>query len=514
VTYYPHQLKFSHEALVGQFIITTREQAIPTGWRAESHGRWTLGTSDPVPVIPVHNQTGGKAGWLIGHVITERGQFLLPGNPAEAPVLGPVDDFGAFVDRLNGRFVAVDLRSPDPRVFPDGQASLAAVWSEAEQCVASTTTLIPRSAATPFLVERILLTDIPYSDGMYPLGLTHRAGVERLLPNHVLDLGSWQHRRRWPLAPIDRAADPHAVAALVGSAVRSALGAVHAVFPLDLTLTAGRDSRMMLACAGPWRDEIRAYTCYVGDLMSWRDVTVATRIAQATGITHRVLAARSGRRELVDWVVRTGAEAGETRGWRHGRAFADQSPGRATITGVAAWISTIGKRRLNFLKQPITPERVLTRCKAPPRKEYLDRAADWLANLSSIDDVAISDLLLIEQRQGCWAGVIEYGELGESSARLSPMTSGTIIHAVLRLPMEYRIGRRLHLDVIERNWPELLEFPFNEDVPTPRVRSGIFALRAGIARRRAPLARIWRKVWTQPGWLRRTIFRLGRSPRA
>jgi hypothetical protein len=79
------------------------------------------------------------------------------------------------------------------------------------------------------------------------------------------------------------------------------------------------------------------------------------------------------------------------------------------------------------------------------------------------------------------------------------MTSAELVHACLRLPVDYRIPMRLHHDVIAAEWPELLDFPFNEEfgLDPELVRS--FDRRERIARSVETGARQVRRAVTWAG---------------
>ncbi len=505
MTYYPHQVPVAPSELPGQFVLTTREALLPAEWRIQAHGRWALVYSAPLECIPIEEQAGRPRGWILGHAVDPEAGFL---HPCATGKLN-VPEGASFTDimgRMAGRFLGVELTRSDPRIHPDPMATLAGVFAPEEGAVASTSSLIPVTKRTPFAVERILSSDIPYSAVMYPLGLTPRHGVDRLLPNHVLDLASWSHTRVWPLARWTRDGDPTVAVELVGRQVRCALVAMAKVYQLDFTLTAGRDSRMMFAAARDLSQRVACFTADLGDEVSWRDVLVGSRVAAKAGVPHRKLRRRRARRsDLRTWVARTGGETGEPRGWRGCRTLADQRVGWATITGAAADLTRLVGWRKQFLSQDVTPERILGRCNAPRRAEFIRRAADWLAKLPPLDPLAVADLVHLEQVEGCWAGVIEYGELGQSSARLCPACNRSIVEATVRLPVDYRIALKLHSDVIERLWPDLLDLPFNEEFPTPTWRRRFFAVPRRLSGPAADLARGWRKARASRQWLRERL---------
>jgi hypothetical protein len=496
--------------LHGQFILTTREDTLPRGWEVLSHGRWTLAYCQPLGCVSVRDPRGVCVGWVIGHAVTEKGEFLHPRATPELRV--PQDaSFREVVDRLTGRFIAIDLADTAPLLHPDATASLSAVFSPEEETVASTNGLIPVSPSTPYEVEWILATDIPYTDALYPVGLTPRRGVERVLPNHILDLAQWKLRRVWPVGPWARDIAPDTAVEIVRQCLTSTIRAIGAVYDLDFSLTAGWDSRMMFACSrGVARTTL--FTADLGDEASSRDITVARSIAERCATPHRLLSwRRPRRRELRQWVVRTGGEAGELRGMAGCRTLAGQLEGRASITGAVANLSKTSGWRQRYLTKEFTPANLLGLCGVIPHPDFVRRAEDWFSSLPRLDSLALADIAHIEQRNGCWAGVIEYGELGQSSARLCPASSRAINDASVRLPIDFRMESGLHRGVIAAAWNELLEFPFNEGAVIPSFQHRILGLQRRLGRPLAPLSRALRKARASPEWLREKLLNYARG---
>lgn len=489
---------------MGQFILSRRPDLVPEGWFTRSHDSWVLAYARPLTCTNI--QCGGRlVGWLVGHAVDEAGVFL--GEQADASL--PDADaatFRAWADSLTGRFIAVHLTRAGPMLYQDIYGMLAAVFSREDGIAASSGLLIPVSATTPFNHERILSVDIPYRSRMYPLGLTPRDGIERLLPNHVLDLAGGRLARIWPTASFDHDESPSEVAKATADLVTATLGGVAAVYPLQIPLTAGLDSRLLLACARDLRDRSLYFTADLGDESGWIDVTAARQLAERFDLNHRVFPWRTaGRGDLAAWAIRTGAETGEERGWRSCRTLGMQESGRASMTGFVGELAR-AYWWLRFTPESrVTPESILARCRVSRRPEFMARARTWLEGLPPLSQVAIAEVLYLEQRGACWAGVVEYGELGASEARLAPLCQARLVRRLLRLPHEYRRRIGIHMDVIRDRWPELLDFPFNEAFQVPPLRKRLFAVRVAIGRRRDRVARMWRVLRHDPGRVLRLL---------
>jgi hypothetical protein len=509
--YYPDELSFDPGLCRGQFLLTARDRLVPPGWVTRTHGRWTLAYSRPLACTDVQDAGGRPVAWILGHAVDSDGTLLRESEPARC-ALADEADFRRWVDALTGRFIAIHLGGSSPRLYQDVYGMLAAVFAPSEECVASTGLAIPVSPDTPFVPEWMQATDIPYRKAMYPLGLTPRRGVRRLLPNHVLDLSTWRLERVWPRATFRQDADPAQVTPRVAEVVRKTMAGVRDVFPLQIPLTAGLDSRLLLACARQLLDGTVFFTADLGDEGGWQDIVAAKAMARRFGLTHRLYPRRRARRrDLRTWAMRTGAETGEIRGWRACRTLSMQEANRASMTGFVGELARAYWWRRFTPATVVTPELIIGRCDAlRPVPEFLRRAEEWLAGLPALNAVATIEMLYLEQRGACWAGVVEYGELGASALRLPPLCRADLVRDLIRLPDEYRRQDRVHLDLIASAWPELLEFPFNDAFTLPPSRRRLYRVHATVGRSAEFLGSKLRKARRQPGWI---LERLGlRAP--
>jgi len=168
---------------------------------------------------------------------------------------------------FGGRFVIVLLEDGLQRIYLDACGTLSTVYSPIEEVVASTSFLIPYSNATPdnIRLQKALRMPFNHSNG-YPVGLTPRHQVKRLLPNHYLDLANWEAKRFWPQGELAEGDAETAVGAIVDILKRQ-LGAIFAQDSVQLSLTAGGDSRVLLACARKYAQEMELYTVEIpGDV--------------------------------------------------------------------------------------------------------------------------------------------------------------------------------------------------------------------------------------------------------
>jgi hypothetical protein len=376
--------------------------------------------------------------------------------------------------------------------------------------VASTPNLISYDDKTPDRVHLARAIGIPFTNGMYPLGLTPRYGIDRILPNHFLDLSSWQLIRHWPKQPLVNVTSPDAAISEISAIVKRNIAAIARDGTARLTLTAGKDSRMLLACGRDIADKVELFTAQIPDKNGRIDCDVATRIARRFGLTHYVLSTESATEEdLEEWMFRIGFSTGEIRGWESATMFKRlPNGGRAMLKGLVGELA----RGFYWYKDDtetaaMPPERLIEHCNTCPLyEEPLGRARDWLRTVPVADSLQLLDMFYLEQRLGCWAGVLPYAECDFGFA-VYPMCHRGVVERMLTLPTAYRRSGSLAEHIIAREWPELLEWPFNKAVGPRRLldavedvmEKGRFALRdPGWA-----LNRVYEVISHTPSWRRR-----------
>lgn len=456
--------------MIGQFVVSLGASRGPLPWLSDRIGDWYLTRHPELPVMPLLGEGDHPVGWLMGHPISDAGTLLVDGARVRVPAAGLASAAAmeAFVYAFGGRF-AVMLLGRQPRFYLDPCGSLSAVYCAHQRIIASTPCLIPYDDASRDRVGLALDIGIPYTEGMYPLDMTPRYGVERILPNHYLDLRHWQTTRHWPkrLAPVSSVDE---AVGDIAALVKRNIGAVIAATPTYLKLTAGWDSRMLLACARQWAHRLELFTAEIGDEGAATDCDTARRIAKRFGLRHRVLRREPARDEdLEEWMFRIGYSTSERRGWRAVTMYKRLPGGHAVLAGNAGEVA-----RAYYWNEEdtgttvVTPERLVAHCACPLVEETLQRARAWLDSVPSANAHDILDLFMIEQDMGGWASVIQYAECDPGFA-IFPLSHRAIVERMLGLPASYRRAGRLPRDIIALEWPALLEWPINQPIGATRL---------------------------------------------
>jgi len=468
-----------------QFVLG-REAPTLDGWSTTRLGPWFLSHHPSLPRISVRGLQGEDVGWILGYPID--GQGLLRGNGASMVAPGEPGGFQSAMEELGGRFLGILAHPTSPRVYPDACGSYSSVYCPEQRLAASTPNLIPYSDGTRDHTALVQALGIPYSNSMYPVGLTPRHGVFRLLPNHYLDLKRWESRRYWPhTAFVEVPPTGDQVADLAGL-IRRQIEAVARTYPCYLSLTAGWDSRTLLACAGQLAREMTLYTVEIPDWGATTDAALAGWMAKRLGLRYQSVPWISPMEEdLEEWMFRIGCSVGEVRGWQASTSYKSLEPHRVRLVGDLGNFSRGDYWNRDGVRvPPPTPELLAERCGAgvSASEEALQQLSQWLDSAPDVGPLHLWDLFHIEQRYGCWGGVYPYAEYAGPGFVGFPLCHRKYVEGVISMPPETRLSGWFNKKVMEMEWPELMRWPVNSLPLHLRLR--------GAVRRR------WRRLRSPP----------------
>jgi hypothetical protein len=451
--------------MVGQFLLGKTEVPALASWSKQQIGRWILHWHPRLPVTQIRSQDGSDAGWLMGIAVDPEGQVLpavwqlgFSCNEADAAVR-----FESALHGLSGRFAAVFLTSRNERFYLDASGSLAAVYCEQHQVVASSCNLVLQAGDMQQNSGLVQAFGLPQRDGYFPFELTPWSGINRLLPNHYLNLGNWVRKRHWPSGQLlDPTRPPHEIIRDIAGLVEGFISGVTKLGAAQIPLTAGYDTRVLLACSRPSLSSIHFFTSPIPDVNARMDCAYGRRIAKQFGLDYSVLTWKdASEAEIESWIYRTGTCVVD-RITRCTRTDQQLDPTRFTLLGVGG---EVGRGYFwlpdDVPSRPLSGNELVQRFNFPPVEAVIQAASNWLDQLPTSDLLEKLDLFYIEQRLGCWAGPAMYGPLYDRFL-MYPFNSRRTYELMLSLPQDYRREERMPVDLVNLKWPELLEFPFNE----------------------------------------------------
>jgi len=328
--------------------------------------------------------------------------------------------------------------------------------------------LIPKGQDSQYRDNLIKHLDIPFSAKMYPFGITWRTDVRRLLPNFFLDLVLWKSTRHWPSHRIDRNRDTARAIRKISDSISFIIDSTCASDPARFGLSAGRDSRMLLACARKSLENIE-FVSWMGDrnrIWQMIDVEVALHISRDFRLQHRILDFIPPTPEDLDfWLAEVGISTGEPNGWRHSATARQLLSGRSLILGNAGEVGRSFYWEADDLDgMCIEPVELAQRLGFPLLPESIQETSHWLATFEATPRTFALDMAYIEQRLGAWAGAMGWEPIASGRRVVQGFSSRAIFEQMLSLPEAYRWEQQLTKDIVESNWPELLKYPINTPI--------------------------------------------------
>jgi len=238
--------------------------------------------------------------------ITLLGYLLDPNNPAAGnsdivdALLHKLDRFDSFwthTEELGGRWILIVNDGHETVIFNDA-AGLRSVYfhalgaSRGGTVCASQPGLIAEKHSLPRNEEALAFIESRGHDDSevywFPGNTSLYHDVRALLPNHYLRLGTGTTYRYWP----DRDVPCIGREEAIDASARTLLGLMRSAqhrFSLALSLTAGWDSRLMLALSKNIIRNVYCFTLAYSDVEKSRDVTVPTTLLKKLGVPHFIL---------------------------------------------------------------------------------------------------------------------------------------------------------------------------------------------------------------------------------
>ncbi|MEM1043014.1 MAG: hypothetical protein AAGI91_10330 [Bacteroidota bacterium] len=432
-----------------QFLLTPSPSAVPEEWQTQPVGGQHLAHC---PTIPIRNLTLNagehphERGLLVGWT---PGLLAAPDAP-QAALSVRSEELGD----LGGRWVFV--HEAGVRLDPAG--SFSVVYSAEHRTAASSPAVMPPDQLEADTnLERAI--GLPEERAWYPFGLTPYRNVRRLLPGHLLPFDTFEPVRL-PRSP-SLVGDDNALLDCIAQRLREQALTLVAGCGLSIPLTAGVDTRMILASLRDHTESIWSFTFQAGSRPGL-DVFTAGYLAERLGLDHHVLPRVRSDEVERRWFERTGRSVA-AGSLRNAGATAQLPRDRVYLKGIA------GELGRGFYYRPgdrpgmsLSVEEIVTRLRLPPHETVLSAGRHWLegAQTEASDAFELLDMLYLENRLGCWAAPILLGNT-VPPVSIWPQNQRTVLEAMRALSPETKRQQSAGLRVVERLWPDLLTVPIN-----------------------------------------------------
>lgn len=425
-------------------------------------GKVRLEVGPGLPVTHLTDGNGKAVGVLLGFPIDLNARQMISDDWQVPACLGPNMD--AFVRKvllaLGGRFLWI-LSTPDvARIYPDCSAQVPCVFDAQRRVAGSTAHALLDDEEYGARFDKALFDELGVDgEGWFPGELTAHHGLDRLLPGHYLDLDTWTVARSW-FGPEAQTDDPSKVVEEIIEIVQAQIEAMtKGPKRVAMTLTAGHETRMLLACARPFLDQVDFLTI-TGSDRHQTDTVIASRIATALGLSHLTLPRTTADPHQRALFIRRGGHCNaDSNSYFHPSVW-PIAESHVMVSGVGGEVA-----RGFFWRNTDTPQMAVTASMLAARfgltknQKLIVRLNRWLAVLQDRDCLRVLDLAYHEHRNGAWYAVQLCCD--PTLERVAPLLTTRTVDLMMQLPPEWKRANRLSHEVVARQWPELAKFPYN-----------------------------------------------------
>jgi hypothetical protein len=421
-------------------------------------GDWALRVADWLPVTSLIDD-GAVVGLVIGWAVCPRRGRMI----GRTETVDGNDLFRNEIYPLLGKYLAILQVDGETRVYLDGLGSLSVVFDAEAQMVGGTAADVMDDQAYRKRLDHELYAALEVTkDGWFPAGLTAHRGLERLMPNHYLDCETWATARHnaYLATPSAGQSAETLLDTIHGGLQATVSGLLLGGHAVSVGLTAGGDSRLILAALRDFGDRVEFYTVEPASngYASSLDLVRARELASRHGLQHRILPFQTATEEqMLEWDRRVGHSVITANRRQFPSVFPLQD--RICIGGLGGEVGRCFLWRDMERMPRIDAVSIVDLLKLPRVPAMLQRVEAWLERVPPESPHHILDLAYIELRMGSWSSSQSYSN--EREIIIGPLGSFSMMEAMLALPPKFRQNDGFIREFIARYWPELLARPIN-----------------------------------------------------
>ncbi len=482
------RIRNSHDALAHllyrrQFILGSRFLPEFKSWQKLTvRDSWCLS---------VHPDLNAEQVSDAGKTITLLGYILDPSNPSAsnqsilqvlARVLSAADGCRKTIEAtssLGGRWILLVDDGDQVILFSDATGNRQAFYSEHsyrdEFWCASQPGLIAdvlhlqRDATAQTLRKIFSRIGKEY---IFPGDSSFYARIRHLLPNHALSLDTGHTYRFWPDRPLDRLSLEECTqrsAERITGLIKSASYR----FPLSLSISAGRDTRLALAASREVKDALRCFTLrYWNMTFSHPDITIPPKLLTSIGVPHTVIDCPKESTAVFHTIFMKNVDGAHEAYSSIAEALWHYfHNGTVCMKGITI---PIAKRHYQSKlpasrRRTVNPHLLADLLDLRESALALQKCDEWLHSFENTFNYDVLDLFEWEIREGNWQAMAQL-EFDIAHEVFSPFNCRELLVTLLSLdPADREPPRyRLHDTLIRKLWPEILSQPINPPADTIR----------------------------------------------
>ena len=424
-------------------------------------------------VSGIEDRNGAPLGWFLGIGVDPDGQVI--DAPLRLPVTLNQPDLRAAIDLwalgIGGRF-AILLPVPEiAAAYQDPVGDLSMVYNPGDRMIGSTTLMAVPDG--PFWHEGFDRKKVRQGKMNFSLQQCPDRRLLRMLPNHRLELTTFDCRRIWPREDTDLSVPEHGFEgnlARITERLHQILVALARHVPVALPISGGRDSRNLVGAFGAEIAEARFGFAWRFHKMSAIDQKVGGAIAARVGLPFEAVPHRRASKDDERlYFARTGYATGGGALRALGMLL-DVPAGHVVLRGNVmellranqwnhatiqrGWVRpAFGFRRL--LIEPEGDQEAL-------RAAWLPKYEAWAATLPEAARARQLDLAFVEHLLPNTLGVRHWGDPGNFI--MNPFADPELIRLAMQIPPERRDQDEPNRWLLENNCAHLADIPFEREV--------------------------------------------------
>jgi hypothetical protein len=379
----------------------------------------------------------------------------------------------AATDRLGGRWILIGENKNQRWLFHDALGLRQVFYTE--PAVAGALCAMSQSGlaqdvlglavddeAKDYMESHVFRSNLEYR---WPGTASAFRGLKHLLPNHALDFDTGAVERYWPDKPL-ASLDPQSAVEEIAHLIQGLVAAGAARFDLALSLTAGLDSRLVLAAARHVKDHLTYVTVRQAKMPdNHADIEVPARLLRSLGLPHQVIRAELAMSPEFAYAFKSSAFLSHDHYGADAEAIF-RTFGRKKVALVGSG-GEIGRcyTRVSRLRVWITSlEKTLARFEIGAVQKFaVHHYRKWLEDIGDTHNVSVLDLFEWEQGHGNWVAMTELEFDIAWQDIYTPYNCRAALATMLSVNAKYRKGPkyRLFYMLIRKLWPEVLAEPVN-----------------------------------------------------
>lgn len=275
------------EAFRYQYVISKTAISLP-GFKSRVLDGYLIQTGKDLKVCDLIDASGTVIGCFLGVAAGHDGN-MIDGHPiatldAEDPAFWT--QFVKWIRHVAGRYAVVVTARGETRYYCDAVGMIGACYSTETGRIASSTLLcIDRELRFNPIFNRDEIENGKAIDGLL---MTEDEEVKRLNPSFFIRLSDQSQERFWPLSELFEAREEQYldVYSEIIAAEQKIIAAITSAHPTTLAMSGGNDSRILLALAGPARENFAVIHTNINNYAGRRDAVCAKMTCEALGLRH------------------------------------------------------------------------------------------------------------------------------------------------------------------------------------------------------------------------------------